>query len=312
MSIQPVTKREKELYPLVTRLLAEQGLRVWEEVTIRAGDEGTRTADHVAWRWNGAEIEARAVEVKVGSADIAFAQAVAYEVGFPRVYVAADEALAETGYLGRVFDRVGLGYIRVGVNDATIELEPKDSLFLSASVHDENLARIRLKHLFTDELIGEPIRFSKDRRGDIWGVTGTTREWQVCGQVVAGSACTWLSLLAEGKGIGVRAAAMKPDRLAAAIDPLPGSRLVLRRREHKGYRPVHEELAIWRPSDGGRALDQLLRDARALAGQRNIGPQFQVLMDFWPHDVRISEEDARRQLAESVTRLRTVRDELNT
>lgn len=35
-------------------------------------------------------------------------------------------------------------------------------------------------------------------------------------------------------------------------------------------------------------------------------------MDFWPHDVRISEEDARRQLAESVTRLRRVRDELNT
>ncbi len=122
MSIHPVKKREKELYPLVTRLLAEQGLRVWEEATIRAGDEGTRTADHVAWRWNGAEIEARAVEVKVGSADIAFAQAVAYEVGFPRVYVAADEALAETGYLGRVFDRVGLGYIRVGGNDATIEL----------------------------------------------------------------------------------------------------------------------------------------------------------------------------------------------
>jgi hypothetical protein len=172
MTIPPVEKREKELYPLVTRLLEEQGLHVWEEATIRAGDEGTRTADHVAWRWNGADIEACAVEVKVGWADIAFAQAVAYEVGFPRVYVAADEALAETGYLGRVFDRVGLGYIRVGPDDATIELEPKDSLFLSPSVRDENLARIRLKHLFTDELVGEPTRFSKDRRGDIWGVTG--------------------------------------------------------------------------------------------------------------------------------------------
>jgi hypothetical protein len=55
MTIPPVEKREKELYPLVTRLLEEQGLHVWEEATIRAGDEGTRTADHVAWRWNGAD-----------------------------------------------------------------------------------------------------------------------------------------------------------------------------------------------------------------------------------------------------------------
>jgi hypothetical protein len=39
MTIPPVEKREKELYPLVTRLLEEQGLRVWEEATIRAGDK---------------------------------------------------------------------------------------------------------------------------------------------------------------------------------------------------------------------------------------------------------------------------------
>jgi hypothetical protein len=198
LTVVPLDKREKDLYPLVTRLLKKSGLDVWEEATIRAGDEGTKTADHVAWRWVGPGIEACAVEVKVRWADVAFAQAVAYEVGFPRVYVAAEEALAEAGYLGRVFDHLGLGYIRVSPNEARIELEAKDSLFISPPVRDENLARIRLKHLFTNELIGESTRFSKDRRGDIWGVTGTTREWQVCAQVVAKSTCTWLSLLAEG------------------------------------------------------------------------------------------------------------------
>jgi hypothetical protein len=131
--------------------LEREGLHVWEEATIRAGDEGTRTADHVAWRWHGAEIDPCAVEVKVGWADVAFAQAVAYQVGFSRVYVAADERLAETGYLGRVFAHFGLGYIHVGASDATIELEAKDSPLIVPAVRDENLARIRLKHLFTDE-----------------------------------------------------------------------------------------------------------------------------------------------------------------
>lgn len=311
MTVSPIETREKDLYPTVTRLLKQQGLHVWEEATMRAGDEGTRTADHVAWRWDSSKIESFAIEVKVGWADIAFAQAVAYQVGFPRVYVAANEALAETGYLSRVFDHLGLGYIRVSTNDARIELDAKESLFVSPAVHDENLARIRLKHLFTERLIGEPIRFSKDRRGDIWGVTGTTKQWQICVQVVTGSTCTWLSLLAEGKGIGVRVAALDPERLAEAIKPLPNPRIVLRRREHKGYRPVHEDLAAWRPSDGSRGLEHLLRDARALAGKPNVGPQFQIVTDYWPHGLHMTEEDARLQLGESVTRLRKIRDDLN-
>jgi hypothetical protein len=303
--------REKELYPPITHLFSEGHFEVWEQATIRAGDEGTKTADHVAWRWQGDEIDACAVEVKAGNADVGFAQAVAYEVGFSKVYVAAEDDVAETGYLAKVFDRLGLGYISVSPAAATIELEAKPSEFISQPVHDENLGRIRLRHLFTESLVGEAVRASRDQRGEIWAVTGTTSEWQVCGQVITGSECMWLSLLAEGKSIGVRAAALRPERLIGAIEALPGCRLVLRRREHKGFRPVHEDLAVWRPADGPAALDSLLRDSRALSVEKNVGPQFQIISDFWPHEMRLAEDAARTELAEAVTRLRGIRDRLN-
>jgi hypothetical protein len=80
-------KREAELYPAITALFQRKGFKVWEEATIRAGEMGTRTADHVAWRWKGDEILACAVEVKAGAADVGLAQAVAYAVGFDRIYV---------------------------------------------------------------------------------------------------------------------------------------------------------------------------------------------------------------------------------
>src|SRR4051794_29924323 len=109
----PQAKLGGEMYPAVTGLLEQQGVRVWKEATIRAGEEGTLTADHVAWKWEGANIDALAVEVKPGRADVGLAQAAAYSAGFDRVYVAAEDSLSSTGYLAEVFGRLGLGYIRV-------------------------------------------------------------------------------------------------------------------------------------------------------------------------------------------------------
>ena len=86
----------------------------------------------------------------------------------------------------RCFERLGLGYIRVEHEpNATLEREPRASRSSRRRASRE-LARVRLKHLFTDDVVGEPVRFGADRRGDNWGVTGTTSEWQLCGQVIDG------------------------------------------------------------------------------------------------------------------------------
>ena len=82
-------------------------------------------------------------------------------------------------------------------------------------------------------------------------------------------------------------------------------------REHKGYRPVHLELQTWVPADGEESLKNLLREARALGLESNVGPQFQALRDFWPHDIQLTEAEARSELSAAVESLRVIRDELN-
>ena len=142
--MRQVTHKEKHLYRCIQELL-ERRFAVWAEATVRAGDTGTRTADHVAWKWDGDRIEAFAVEVKKGTADKAIAQAVAYQVGFPQVYIAAETLIGEMGYLAKVIARLGLGYIHVQGQGASAEIEQEagPSLFLSSGPHYENVAHPR-------------------------------------------------------------------------------------------------------------------------------------------------------------------------
>jgi hypothetical protein len=307
-------KREKDLYPAITALLRGRGFDVWEEATIRAGDEGTRTADHVGWMWDGSEIDACAVEVKAGRADLGFAQAVSYAVGFPRVFVAAEEPLAETGYLRQVFERLGLGYIHVSPEQASIELEAKRDLFVNKDVHTENIARIRVKHLSTAEVLGEPVRFGRDKRGHIWAVTGTTSVWQLAALVVTDKRTTWLCLLTEGAGLGRSfAARIDAANLAGLLRSLDTDKIVLelRERTHKGYQPQYSPvLETWRPAEPTSALLHLLARARKKMPPRT-GPRFQVLADFWPNEAELTEDEALDQFKSACSRLRNVRDELN-
>jgi hypothetical protein len=313
-SVGERAKLEKELYSPVSELFTARGWHVWEQATIRAGDVGTMTADHVAWKWDGDEIEGIAVEVKPGPADVGLAQAVAYGVGFDHVYVAAEEPLSQTGYVRRVFERLGLGYIHVTPSTARIELEPETSSYRADSVRDENVGRIKLKHLFTEEVVGEPVTFGRDKRGDIWAVTGNTSAWQICGQVVSQSSCAWLSLLAESKWLGDRIAfRVQPADLAAAIDEFEESAptLFLRRREHKGYQPKYSEpLEVWQPGDGVARLGELLEAARGLSAPK-VGPHFEVRIEHWPHGARLTEIDAVGELRATIGNLRAVRDRLN-
>ena len=308
------SKLEKDLYPPVTALLEDLGMRVWEEATIRAGDEGTRTADHVAWRWEGEDLETWAVEVKPGELNVGLAQAVAYAVGFDKVLVAAEESLSEAGYMARVLDRLGLGYIRVDREHgtATLEREPTPSVFVSAPVKSENDARIRLKHLFTEDVLGEPVRFGADRRGENWGVTGTTSEWQLCGQVVEGTGATWLSLLAESKSVG-DAAAMRVDarELAGWMASLGDARIVLQERRHNGFQGAYSgELARWTTSSPVSDLGDLMSRARSLSAPR-VGPHFQITTDLWSHGLDLTEEQARHEFLATVDRFREVQRQLN-
>jgi hypothetical protein len=308
------TKLEKDLYPPVTALLEELGMRVWEEATIRAGDEGTRTADHVAWRWDGDDLETWAVEVKPGELSVGLAQAVAYAVGFDRVLVAAEEPLAEAGYMGKVLERLGLGYIRVDreAATATLEREPTPSVFVSEPVKAENDARVRLKHLFTEDVLGEPVRFGADRRGDNWAVTGTTSEWQLCGQVVEGTGSTWLSLLAESKSVGDAAASrLDAFELATWTASLGDAEIVLQRRHHDGFKGSYSgPLETWTPADSVEKLGALLSTARALSAPR-VGPQFQITASLWPHGVSLAEDQARREFLAAVERFRLIQQRLN-
>ena len=250
-------KLEKELYPPITALLKDEGYRVWEEATIGAGEEGTRTADHVAWRWTGDQIDALAVEVKPGRADVGLAQAAAYSAGFDRVFVAAEESFASTGYLAAVFARLGFGYIRVNPGEASIERDAEQTPFIVASTRAENVARIRLRHLFVEPIVGETVLLDKDRRGDNWAVTGTTAEWQICGQVSTGSQATCLSLLAESKPVGDAAAAkLDAATLANGVASIGASTEVVLReaaQRSKGFllrRPTH--VVVGRPTSSTR------------------------------------------------------------
>jgi hypothetical protein len=305
-------KLEKELYPPITDLLAGQGLNVWEEATIRAGDQGTRTADHVAWRWEGDRIDALAVEVKPGNADVGLAQAVAYSAGFDRVFVAAEESFSTTGYIGIVFERLALGYIRVDPSAAIVEREADQSPFIVNAVRSENLARIRLKHLFVPDVVGEAVRFGADRRGDNWAVTGTTSEWQLCGEVITGSPVTYLSLLAESKWVGDAASRLDPGVLGNWISPLGGTALLeLRERRHNGFRPIYSDvLRTWSPQSSKKSLAELLDHAQSLSGKK-VGPHFEIRIALWPHSVSLTQEDARRDLLDTCERLRAVQSNLN-
>jgi len=306
-------KLEKELYPPITQLLQQRGWRVWEQATIRAGDEGTRTADHVAWRWEGDEIDTLAVEVKPGRADIGLAQAVAYSTGFDRVFVAAEEPFVSAGYLASVFVRLGLGYICVTPSDAVIEHEAERSPFIADAIRTENIARVRLRHLFVEDALGEPVRFDVDSRGDNWAVTGTMSEWQLCGQVVTGTAATYVSLLAESKRVG-DAAAQRLDSafFAEALASIGAStELILQERRHDGHRPLYSGvLRRWSPADDQEALEELLAFARTLSGPR-VGPQFEIRTVLWADDGSLAESAARRDLEETVTQLRGVQTLLN-
>lgn len=310
-SLAAKAKLEKELYPPITVLLEQEGFRVWEEATIRAGEEGTLTADHVAWKWDGTSIDSLAVEVKPGRADVGLAQAAAYSAGFDRVYVAAEEPLGSTGYLADVFARLGLGYIRVSPTEAAIERVADPSPFIVDDVRDENIARIRLRHLFVESIVGEPVRVGDDRRGDNWAVTGTTAEWQLCGQVVTGSRATYLSLLAESKSVGDAAAGVEVDALANAVVSLGPSEIILRERRHNGFQGSYSEvLRRWSPGEDRAALDELLAFARSLSAPR-VAPHFEIRQELWSHGLVLTEADARANFEQALMRLRTVQSALN-
>jgi hypothetical protein len=305
-------KLERDLYPPIAKLLKANGLAVWEQATIRAGDDGAKTADQVAWRWDDREIDAVAVEVKAGKPDVGLAQAVAYAVGFPRVYVAAEEALSEAGYVPKVLSRLGLRYIRATRPRARVELEPRKSAFLSRAARDENVGRIRLKHLWTNKVVEEPALFGKDRRCHIWGVTGTPRIWQIAVLLYPGSTHAYLSLVAESKGLAMKVATrVGTAELGAAIRSL-GMRdavLHMRRREYR-FQPYYEHQRTWQLDDGDATLDELLGAARMLAGPM-VGPWFEIRTNLWSHSARLTETRARHELRSALQRLRPVRDELN-
>jgi hypothetical protein len=312
-TLPATAKLERELYPPITELLESQGLCVWTEATIRAGEEGTRTADHVAWRWDGAQIRALAVEVKPGRADVGLAQAAAYSAGFDRVFVAAEDSLVSTGYLASVLARLGLGYIRVSPAEAIIEHEPESSPFIAQAVRAENLARVRLRHLFVESVLQESVRFGADRRGDSWAVAGTTSEWQLCGQVVTGSEVTGLSLLAESKAVGDAAAAkLDSETLGVAVSSVdPAAEIVLRERRHNGFQGFYSAiLRRWSPANDRADLDELLSFARSLKAAR-VGPHFEIETRLWPHTVSMTEAQARQEFEDALARLRAVQSVLN-
>jgi hypothetical protein len=211
----------------------------------------------------------------------------------------------ETGYLAKVFDRLGLGYIWTSTTKAKVELEATANDFISSAVRDENVGRIRLKHLWNERVVGEPTEFGRDRRGPIWGVTGTTREWQICVLLYPNSTHAYLSLVAESRGLGERVAArVAPQELSLLIEELGISdvELHLRRREYK-FQPRYQDEGTWQPTHGVSVLADLLVSARALVGH-SVGPWFEIRTNRWSHAERLTESEARKEIRIAVQRMR--------
>ena len=308
-------KLERELYPPIAALLQREGLHVWEEATIRAGESGTRTRRSrrlaVGGRLDqrlGRRGQTRSCRRRpcAGGRVLGWIR--------PRVRRSRGTARLRRGYLAGVFSRLGLGYIRVSPTDAEKERDADPSPFIVESVRSENLARVRLRHLFVETWIGdEQVWFGGDRRGDTWAVTGTTSEWQICGQVVTGSSATWLSLLAESKSVGDAAARnLDAPLLSGALVSLGASaELILRERRHNGRQGFYSDiLRRWSPADEGGALAELLAFARSLSAPR-VGPHFEVRVPLWPHDLSVTESAGRREFDSALVSLRAVQATLN-
>jgi len=318
--VQGSQQPEKRLYRSISDCLRERGLEVWEEATIRAGDRGTRTADHLAWSWEGEELTLWAVEVKAGAsledAGAALVQGLAYQVGIPFVYVAAEGSSANLEHLAGVLQRLNLGYMRAAADGvrAAIETEPTVSEIIKDSVHAENIARARLKHVFTDQVVGEPVKVGRDRRGDIWAVTGTTDRWQLCAQVVAEGTHTLLSLIAESTSLGKRVASpAKATRFAELFRRVrPGAQLIVRCREHRGYQPKYsDDHYSWCSDENDdAALKEVLGLAASLGASR-VGPHFELRTELWPHSERLTQAAAEARLGQESNNLRRIRDDLN-
>jgi hypothetical protein len=306
---------EKHLYRPVAELLERLGLEVWPEATIRVGTDATLTADHVAWRWAGDVIDTLAVEVKPGSGEDGFKQALSYSAGFDHVYLGAEAALGAGGPLTEFLDREGVGFIEIDRVDqqAHVAHEPGDNHHVVPEFRDENIGRIRVRHLFTEDMLGEPVRHGDERFGTTWAVAGDMSRWQLCAQVTTGSPASMLMLLAESKDVGDRVVKrFDAAALASLVKQTgPGARLQMRRREHKGFRPKYSEvLGTWQPSDGVPALAEVLDRARALSGPR-VAPHFEIHTELWPHGMRLTEKAARHELRARLAGLREIQHELN-
>lgn len=283
-------RSEAKLYPSINKALAACRLHVRERLTMRVGQEKTRTPDHVAWRWDGPRIDLLAVEAKVGSrtadAALALAQATEYQAGIPYVFASAETAVADLGYLERVLAHLHLGYIRArrcqrGV--ARIESEPGESPFLEPTIHAENVARIRLLHLWRPKVIrGAEKHRGHDQRPDFWVATVKNR-WQLCGHVRLGSTHTTISLLAENKWLGTRfCERAQPTKVAHVLRELQqatgrDAQLVCRERVSKAQRARYMGVHfIWSAHQSEHALGAALMDARKLADKNWHGPNFEV------------------------------------
>ena len=301
------TSLERDLFPPIQRLLKRAGWRVWGEATLRAG-ERTRTVDLLGWRWDGDLIDAIAVEVELGDGDRGIPQGVAYGVGFDRVMVAAEKTLPD--HVQSVFEKLGLGYIVASSSRAAVVLEPGRNSLVDRQARDENRARVRLRHLWNDRVVGETTRFGKDQRGPLWGTIGPMSEWRIAALLHPHGTHTHLSLVAESTPLGKQVStSAKPKRFMEVIAPLDGAEIHLRRREYK-FQPRYKDVATWSPGDDTAAMRKLLAAARRIKGT-SLGPWFEIRTNLWSHSARLTEPQAAQELRAAVDRLRPVRDELN-
>lgn len=78
----------------------------------------------------------------------------------------------------------------------------------------------------------------------------------------------------------------------------------------RGKPEYSEVLHEWRLGDEVARLAALLDHAKTLSGS-HVGPHFEVRLDLWPHERKLTEERAKKEFGETAARLGHVRARLN-
>lgn len=165
-----IQKNEKDFYPLVESMFEKEGNQPINEFPINV-QTITKRVDVCSAKWlSDSQFETAAVECKLGDNWSAVGdglnQALAYQIVFPKVYVAAQTPKHKLGHLNQILPTLGIGYIQFTHKEAKIVLEPGENQLFNKEQHNLQVLNKLGRYIACLELWG------KERTNKGWGEKG--------------------------------------------------------------------------------------------------------------------------------------------